>query len=63
MGEGAGAALGGLLLTLERLASLQATTLQEVCEHLTFALHSDLPTANKVVAVGDESVDVLSHLV
>ena len=39
-----------------------ALSLQEVCEHLTFALHAHLATADKVVVVGNETMDVLCNL-
>lgn len=35
---------------------------QEVREHLTFALHTDLPSAHKVVVVCDEAMDVFCYL-
>lgn len=53
--------VAGLLLGLRRPAALPAP-LQEVCEHLTFALHADLAAANKVVVVCDETINVLCHL-
>lgn len=61
VGEGAGAALR-LLLALKRPVALQAPPLQEVGEHLTFALHADLPAADEAVVVRDEPVNVLGHL-
>lgn len=61
VGEGARLALA-VLLALRRPAALQAAPLQEVCEHLTFALHADLAAADKVVVVGDETMDILCHL-
>lgn len=63
VGERARTPLGiaGLLLALRHHAALSAP-LQEVCEHLTFALHTDLATADKVIVVCDEAMDVLGHL-
>lgn len=61
VGEGAGAA-PCVLLTMNRSEGLQAASFQEVGEHLTFALHADLSTANKVVTVRDESVNIIGHL-
>lgn len=62
-GEGAGAALSvaGLLL-VQRWPAGRPAPLQEVREHLTFALYADLAAAHKVVVVCDEAVDVLRHL-
>lgn len=63
MGERAGPALGvaGLVLDLRQPASFPAP-FQEVCKHLTFALHADLASADKVVVVCHEAMDVFSHL-
>lgn len=51
-----------LWLTLRWSATLKAAPLQEVCEHLPFALHADLATADKVVVVGDKAMNILCHL-
>lgn len=63
MGKGARSPLGVLLwLTLRWPATLKAALLQEVCEHLPFALHADLAAADKVVVVGDKAMNILCHL-
>lgn len=64
MGECTGTAftVARLLLGLRWPAALSAS-LQEVCKHLTFALHTDLATAHKIVVIGDEAIDVLCYLV
>lgn len=63
MGKGARSPLGVLLWqALRWSATLKAALLQEVCEHLPFALHADLAAADKVVVVGDKAMNILCHL-
>lgn len=50
-----------MLLTLRGSAAFFAP-FEEVCEHLAFALHADLATADKVIIVCNETVNVFSHL-
>lgn len=61
--EGARAAfrVSRMLLAVRGSAAL-FTPSEEICEHLTFALHADLATAHEVVVVCDETINVFCHL-
>jgi len=64
LGEGARPALGAArlqLLALGQPAALSAP-LEEVRQHLAFALHADLAAAHEVVVVCNEAINVLCHL-
>lgn len=50
-----------LQLGVSQLFALFAS-LQEVCQHLTFSLHADLATAHKVIMVGNQTINIFSHL-